>query len=626
MSRRSGGSVWLYWLCSLWLMCLSGCIESEPDRAFEVRRAEFTVLKGPDAGRVTQVTLPDGWDYQRPPRSGLAEYRFDVPRQAFARGQPSLYLPKVGNAFEVYVQGREVFSSGGFGEQGGETRRSRPQLVPLGPLPAGDPVRVVIRLEGGSLTLAGLSHVFAGDRAQLERAYLVKSFFYADATLLVAVACLSMGLLALLVWTRVRDPLYLLFGLAAVIWAWRTSTPGQTVLWMTPWLWSYVFLASYGWFVALISLYVVGVCRLQWQGWPRLLWGYFGVVTVFFALAVLFNWHFLRTIFNTLNLAIVIALCVALVWQARRQPSQELTLLGGAGLLTLLAGGRDWWMNNFDADRYANQTWARYAVLSFMAVMAWMLVDRLVKLQRETAQLNLELEDKVRQREAELAALFERQREQDMVQAATSERERIVREMHDGIGGQLMTVLRGVERGAFSQERVAEVLQESLDDLRLIIDASSAHRELVPALAAWRHRWDARLEALGIDLDWSLDDALMGLVLPPDTVLQIMRILQEAVINAVKHARTSRIQVEARALPKGLQLRVGDFGAGFDVTALDDPSRSAGRHGLKSMRARAQAIGATLSMLSAPGQGTTVLLVWPAMTGSDTPSVDQATP
>lgn len=617
MRRRLGRSAWLWLVCSLWLMCLSGCIESEPDRAFEVRRAEFTVIKGPDAGRVTQVTLPDGWDYQRPPRSGLAEYRFDVPRQAFTGGQPSLYLPKVGNAFEVYVQGREVFSSGGFGEQGGETRRSRPQLVPLGPLTAGDPVRIVIRLEGGSLTLAGLSHVFVGDRAQLERAYLVKSFFYADATLLVAVACLSMGLLALLVWTRVRDPLYLLFGLAAVIWAWRTSTPGQTVLWMTPWLWSYVFLASYGWFVALISLYVVGVCRLQWQGWPRLLWAYFGLVTVCFALAVMLNWHFLRTIFNTLNLAIVIALCVALVWQARRQPSQELTLLGGAGLLTLLAGGRDWWMNNFDADRYANQTWARYAVLSFMAVMAWMLVDRLVKLQRETAQLNLELEGKVRQREAELAALFERQRARDMAQAATTERERIVREMHDGIGGQLMTVLRGVERGAFSQERVAEVLQESLDDLRLIIDASSVHRELVPALAAWRHRWDARLEALGIELDWSLDDALVDLALPPDAVLQIMRILQEAVINAVKHARTSRIRVEALARSQGMQLRVCDHGDGFDLAALNDPSQTSGRHGMKSMRARAQAMGATLSVLSAPGQGTTVLLVWP--------SVDQTT-
>jgi signal transduction histidine kinase len=180
----------------------------------------------------------------------------------------------------------------------------------------------------------------------------------------------------------------------------------------------------------------------------------------------------------------------------------------------------------------------------------------------------------------------------------------------------LMTVLRGVERGAFSQERIAEVLQESLDDLRLIIDASSAHSELVPALAAWRHRWDPRLEALGIELVWALDESISELRVSPEMVLQTLRLMQEAVINAVKHAKTPRVTVKAWREGEVLALEICDEGQGFDPTRLGETERQ-GRHGLRSMKARAQAIGATLEIQSTPGQGSSVNLRWSAIPGQD---------
>ena len=84
------------------------------------------------------------------------------------------------------------------------------------------------------------------------------------------------------------------------------------------------------------------------------------------------------------------------------------------------------------------------------------------------------LEERVAQKSHELGESYERLRASEAARTRAEERARISREMHDGIGGQLMTALRGVERGAFSQERLAELLQESLDDLRLIIDATAA--------------------------------------------------------------------------------------------------------------------------------------------------------
>lgn len=600
--------VWCLLLCCLpWL---SGCDEPG-DRALVIRQAQLHVVSGDQAGLQQTTRLPDGWDDRRPPLSGTAIYSFTVPRSAFEVSRPALYLPKVGNAFEVFVEGHSVFRSDGLGQQGTQMRRAKPYLVSLPQGVVADPVPIMVRVEGGHFTIAGLSHMFIGDRAVLDRPYLIKFFFHSDASWIVAIACASMGFLALLVWTRVRDPLHLLFGTAALIWAWRITNPGQAQIWMFPAIWSYLFFASYGWFVALIGLYVVGVTNMPWRGWRWLLWGYFGVATVLYIPTILLNLPVLRVLFNSLTFLVVTAIFIGLVTELKKRLSQASVLLGVAGFAALLAGGRDLWAINFSADRYANQTWARYAVLSFMGVMAWLLVDRLVRLQNKTAQLNKNLETRVRTREDELAILFEQQKTLAIQQAASQERERLVRDMHDGIGGQLMTVLRGVERGTFSPDRVAQTIQDSLDDLRLIIDASSAHSDLVRALAAWRNRWDPRLDALGIELRWSLDEDLADQTVPAQTVLQMLRLLQEAVINAIKHAQSNLIEVSVRSVqPQGLVLTVADHGQGFDVSKVQEAS-AAGRYGLRSMQARAKEIGGALEIHAEPGAGTVVQLTWP---------------
>lgn len=612
-------SMRLLWTCLVTLLAslLAGCVEPGTE-AFEVRTAQFTALEGSaDVGRTQVVSLPDGWDFQQPPRHGAGEYRFKVPRTAFTGSLPMLYLPKAGNEIEVFVGDLRVYQNGGGARieiPGDSVRRSRPHLVPLGDMaqwPPGNEVPIRVRITGKRLNIAGLSHVYAGDRSVLYSPFRVKEIFHVEATWMVSAVCLGMSLLTFLLWTRVREPEYLLFAGAAMVWSWRTASPGQMHLLLPPVVWSYVFLASFGWFVALIALYVVQLVPLQWRGWRRLWWGFFWLNTVWYAAVVVFGWFFLRTPMNTLTLVLVGALCVAL-WRATwREPRPDRLALSLAGVICWLAGLRDWWAINFDPDRYANQTWVRYATLSFLGVMAWLVVDRFVSMWRRTLRVNEELEAKVKQREAELAAVFERQREETRRQAVSHERERIVREMHDGIGGQLMTALRGVERGAFSQERLAELLQESLDDLRLIIDATSADTRLLPALAAWRNRWDPRLEALGLELSWQVEEAVGQVDLAPDVVLQLMRILQEAVTNAVKHAQGSVVGVRVEVDAGTLRLEVMDNGRGWPdgPTAAGQPTP--GRHGLRSMRTRAVAIGAGIDWLPDVGSGIRVRLLLP---------------
>ena len=99
--------------------------------------------------------------------------------------------------------------------------------------------------------------------------------------------------------------------------------------------------------------------------------------------------------------------------------------------------------------------------------------------------------------------------------------------------------------------------------------------------------------------------------LPIDTALQLLRIAQEVISNTLKYADAQRLTIELTFEPEQAQLRVQDDGRGFEP----EQAAAAGGFGLLSMRARAAAIAANLTLSSAPGQGTSLLVALPRTTG-----------
>jgi two-component system, NarL family, sensor kinase len=95
--------------------------------------------------------------------------------------------------------------------------------------------------------------------------------------------------------------------------------------------------------------------------------------------------------------------------------------------------------------------------------------------------------------------------------------------------------------------------------------------------------------------------------LPPEVADHLLRIGQEALTNALRHAQAREVRVELTFTVGELRLRVSDDGQGFATGA---PSRKDG-FGLTGLRERAGLIGARLSVDSQPGSGTRVELAWP---------------
>jgi two-component system, NarL family, sensor histidine kinase UhpB len=225
---------------------------------------------------------------------------------------------------------------------------------------------------------------------------------------------------------------------------------------------------------------------------------------------------------------------------------------------------------------------------------------------RTVLSANDNLRTELDKREAELRSSLAR--EQDIQKRAVllEERQRIVRDMHDGIGGQLLGLAVQVKARQLDSEGLETALQTSISDLRLIVDSlDSAEDGVADALRGFEHRVRAQASAIKAEfqsrIDLDADDAVLG----PRGTLQVLRILQEAVANAIRHARPSRISLSAALNATGqVEVVLRDNGSGIL------PGASEGR-GLSNMRTRAASIGAQLDVTSDSG-GTLVRLVLPA--------------
>lgn len=183
-----------------------------------------------------------------------------------------------------------------------------------------------------------------------------------------------------------------------------------------------------------------------------------------------------------------------------------------------------------------------------------------------------------------------------------------MRDMHDGLGSQLISSISLAERGVLPAHEFAELLRRCVDELRLVIDSlKPLADDLNIVLANFRYHFETRFAAAGLSLEWAVGDLPRHPGLTPDVVLQVMRIVQEAFSNIIKHAQARRVSVTAHYdnAANVIGLRIADDGRGFDGR-----SQRVGE-GVASMKARAARLRAQLDVVSAAGRGTEIRLALP---------------
>ena len=199
-----------------------------------------------------------------------------------------------------------------------------------------------------------------------------------------------------------------------------------------------------------------------------------------------------------------------------------------------------------------------------------------------------------------------------LIEAHEEERTRIARELHDDIN-QRMALL------AANLERVKETLPASDGRARTLVEqASQSVSDLGSDIQSLSHRLhSSKLEYLGLaaacavfcreiserqNIEIDFQSNAVPKALPKEISLCLFRVLQEALLNAIKHSGTQRFEVALANVSNGIELIVHDSGIGFD------PEKAMSGHGLglTSMKERLKLVDGRLSIESRPHAGTTI--------------------
>lgn len=213
-----------------------------------------------------------------------------------------------------------------------------------------------------------------------------------------------------------------------------------------------------------------------------------------------------------------------------------------------------------------------------------------------------------------------------LTNAQEAERERVARELHDDTVQRLIALGQGVERAQRALNRDERALAgDRLATLRS--DITATVQSLRTIIADLR---PPALEDLGliaaIDLflqrNGTMPHAAITVEgterrLDPSSEIALFRIVQEAWSNIVRHAHATHVQITFRYAADALQVEIADNGRGFVVPPVD--TSPPGKFGLRGMAERAQLVGGSLAITSAPGEGTriSVRIPYPGVAGRD---------
>lgn len=557
--------------------------------------------------------LPDQWIQSRPGVVGSGWYRFRFTLAEQGGQIQSIYLPRLSMNAAVYLNGVLLGSGGSFDEPIARNwNRPLFVLIPPGVLHPGENT-LHLRLASIVYSQGSLFPVYVGPEqilhAEYERLFFWRITLNQAITLIIA----AIGVLMLSLWWRRRqDTMYAYFGAAALVWALNSTNLYVRDVPISSQGWEIMVNATLPMFVALLMLSLLRFIERPWRSFERLLWLLLvaAPLTMIFVPAPAFftltsGW-FLAALIATVTTS---TLLVRAAWHKR---SLDIALLAASIWMGFLFGAHDWLMHS-KLLWYANPQeigngeihLVHYAAPLVFMMVGWIMTARFVRVLNDYEQLNADLEQRVASKHTELAANFSRMEAMTKEQAMMEERQRIVADMHDGLGGQLVTALRLVESNRVDGAGVAELLRECLDDMRIVMNAiTPGEHDLDAVLGTLRYRLAPRFERAGIEFDWQMDATLPDYPLTPQNALHVQRILQESFTNILKHADATRITVESGVSKDGERrtIRIADNGHGIC-------GEQKGR-GIVNMRSRAARIGGEVRLASLD-QGVVVTLLLP---------------
>ncbi|MBR0718706.1 sensor histidine kinase [Bradyrhizobium liaoningense] len=587
-----------------------------PDDPDDYAVSEFSLHED---GATRSVTLPhftaSRYSLADPPLyTGAFTWRTSDARTAW-----SVYLPRFSNAVEVAVNGVVVLDSRR-DDVANRPDRNTPQIavIPSSLLRDGAN-QITVRLFVWGPLKGFLDTVYVGPDDSLRSAFETRALLFVTVPVVLSAWQSLLAVILAIMWLmRRREPVYGVLALGMLVGAVQAFVPPPVPPAPYPRL-AAILLAS-----APIESALVVVFAVLFFGWR---WPRFGLLIFAPGLTILLVGLFAsqplpRIVFLFLGVPTVgvcLMLLAIIVTRAVIKRQDAASFVFGCAVTIVLTCWFHDMLSVFDIIQNDRTFVTRLSYSAMLVAIGAGLTWRFARALNQVDSFAGQLVTRVREAEERLKASFAREEERARAAALANERTRLMRDLHDGLGGQLISIVALSERGN-TGATITEAARAALKDLRLVIDSmDDIGGDLMLALGSWRERAAAQLRPHDIALDWRVTSP-QGLPLHPELrpwhVIQIIRILDEAVTNAVKHASARHIKATIETLDGGPDgpygvISIEDNGKGFAL-ADNGEALTAGQaaRGLRNMKSRAARCGAALDIGSG-STGTSVRLQLP---------------
>jgi len=551
------------------------------------------MFDSPREGTWRLCILPHNWDSEKPNYTGNAWYRLHIPRPATESSSLALWMAVSMNA-SVTVNGFFLGSGGRMSEPVARYWNRYLLFTIPNSLLNLELNEVIIRVFGYANNSSGLARLYLGEAPELVEKHTTIMMRSNILTYGAFVITLLVGMLAGIAAMsgRSRTTAYFALGCLTSLWylldTMLINIPFSRDLWERGTHISII--CSEMFFV----LFIFQILEFSPRWLTRAL-SFYGVAgSLMVALAPDQYLIPIASVWEGISLIMLIASCIVCFHLWIRNNIRAALIVALALWAIIISYAHDWipWV----LGRGVAPPFTFYlGPIGFVITMAAVLISRLMVGYQQKSALSLSLRQKV-QKQDELIS-----RKQAVVmqlsaeQAVRDERDRIVRELHDGVGGMLSSVLATGGIDASLRKR----LQDTLAELRLIMGAIDEGADIASLLGTLRQKLDAEAEQSGCALIWGIDEIPSAIPDNPTTGMHLVRIIQECVHNALRHGHATEIRLHMDQ--HGMQIT--DNGSGFDVENV-----TSGR-GLKNLRWRTRKLGGSMEITST-SSGTVFGFYW----------------
>jgi signal transduction histidine kinase len=526
------------------------------------------------------------------------EVQLELPRFEPGAVAQGVCVPRWSSSASVWLDGKQLVASA-VGLRGMHDW-SRPQFIGLPPELAPGSHRLDLRVRALPALAPGLSEIWIGD-GQLIRFACGQLGESREQRILGSGLLIGMmGLAGLLTAVLLRDASAGCFALMALLWVAQLAISRGAWAGLAEQTWTLLFLATRTAFVPPMLLFCLRLSKLSRPRLERAMLAIYGGAIAVLLLLPPNHWaRWLSTVAVSLLLIVPYFLAL-LVRHALRAPSISGGMLVAAVVFVLVSSVLDL-MRWAGAAPYSNSSLSILAMPMLSLAFGMLLIERLAGFARNEVKAAETLRVTVARQAEQIAADFAVLRAQGERLVVLEERRRIVRDMHDGVGSHLVSVSAMLKSGRVMQQaHMAGLVDGALHELRSVLDVLSAepasHDDDDPVstlLGSLRWRIAPVLESQGIELEWQAD-SLPADFLPSDVArLNLLRLLQEALTNIVKHAHARTVRFRSEADGAAIWIEVSDDGCG--MPAADPPARPG--LGLRAMRQRAALLGASFEIV-----------------------------